>query len=285
MRQISRGKFDRLPRATARSTTSALDGYGLRDQAPARPAPYASYLVLVHRLASLLHASFRPRLATTPLRFAITSPPSGCEEDFHLLAVEHARHTLERARLEPCPKVCVETSASAPEGTGSAVPIAISFLWCHPERSEADRAASGLTKSRDLLFSAHRNAAGEPQVPPRGLKSLVGMTISKGKLPHDRNRSLKNSAFRLLLIPGDLFQRPLVSNSGALRWPLAAAGERFSVAYAGLASKLRIRTRLYAVAASRNIQSTRRRPRNLVRLIPAEALIQPNTCSTNFRFC
>jgi hypothetical protein len=28
--------------------------------------------VLVHRLAPLLHASFRPRLATTPLRFAIT---------------------------------------------------------------------------------------------------------------------------------------------------------------------------------------------------------------------
>jgi len=27
------------------------------------------------------------------LRFAITSPPSGCEKDFHLQAVEHARHT------------------------------------------------------------------------------------------------------------------------------------------------------------------------------------------------
>src|SRR5271165_4415549 len=60
---------------------------------PARPAPYASYLVLVHRLASLLHASFGPRLTASPLRFAITSPPSGCEEDFHLQAVKHARHT------------------------------------------------------------------------------------------------------------------------------------------------------------------------------------------------
>lgn len=28
-----------------------------------------------------------------PLRFAITSPPSGCEEDLHLQAIEHARHT------------------------------------------------------------------------------------------------------------------------------------------------------------------------------------------------
>ena len=58
--------------------------------------PRASYPVLVHRLASLLHASFRPRLAASvvsPLRFAITSRPSRCEEDLHLQAVEHARHT------------------------------------------------------------------------------------------------------------------------------------------------------------------------------------------------
>ncbi|HEV2960233.1 MAG TPA: hypothetical protein VG649_00290, partial [Candidatus Angelobacter sp.] len=46
-----------------------------------------------HRLALLLHASFRCNLTATPLRFAITSPPSGCEEDFHLQTVEHARHT------------------------------------------------------------------------------------------------------------------------------------------------------------------------------------------------
>src|SRR4051812_22307779 len=32
-----------------------------------------------------------------PLRFAITSPPSGCQEDFHLRAVEHARHTKKKA--------------------------------------------------------------------------------------------------------------------------------------------------------------------------------------------
>ena len=38
-RQISRGKLDRLPYATAESTPSALDGYGLRGQWPARPAP------------------------------------------------------------------------------------------------------------------------------------------------------------------------------------------------------------------------------------------------------
>ena len=95
-RQISRGKFDRLPHATAGSTTGAFDGYGLRCYEPTRPAPYASHPILVHRPVRLLHASFRPRLATTPLRFAITSPPSGCEKDFHLRAVEHARHTRDR---------------------------------------------------------------------------------------------------------------------------------------------------------------------------------------------
>src|SRR5690348_7081922 len=67
--------------------------HGLRCHWPARPAPYASDPVLVHRLVRLLHASFRPSVAGTPLRFSITSPPSGCEGDFHPRAVEHARHT------------------------------------------------------------------------------------------------------------------------------------------------------------------------------------------------
>ena len=48
---------------------------------------------LVRQVVALLHASFRPRLATTPLRFANPSPPSGWIEDFHLQAVDHARHT------------------------------------------------------------------------------------------------------------------------------------------------------------------------------------------------
>jgi hypothetical protein len=54
---------------------------------------------LSHRLTCLLHASFRPHLAVRPLRFAITSPPSDCEEDFHLQAIEHARHTKKKPTL------------------------------------------------------------------------------------------------------------------------------------------------------------------------------------------
>ncbi len=65
--------------------------------------------VLVHRLALLIHASFRPRLTTTPLRFSSPSPPPDRAGDFHSQAVEHVRHTkkmpLVAERLgnpEPC---------------------------------------------------------------------------------------------------------------------------------------------------------------------------------------
>jgi hypothetical protein len=50
---------------------------------PGRPR----YPVLVYRTAALLHASFRPRLTATPLRFANPTPSSGWIEDFHLQAV------------------------------------------------------------------------------------------------------------------------------------------------------------------------------------------------------
>src|SRR2546426_7335365 len=52
--------------------------------------------VLVHRLAPLIHPSFRPRLTTTPLRFSSPSPPPGRAGDFHPQAVEHVRHTNKR---------------------------------------------------------------------------------------------------------------------------------------------------------------------------------------------
>jgi hypothetical protein len=65
--QASRGKSDRLRRTTAGFTTMALDGYGLCDLTFARPTVAAFYPVLVHRLALLLHVSFRRRLAVAAL--------------------------------------------------------------------------------------------------------------------------------------------------------------------------------------------------------------------------
>src|SRR5262249_31853977 len=93
MTQASRGKFDRLPRTPAGCTHQALDGCGLRGHLSARPTWDASDPVSVRQVAVLVHASFRRRLATTPLRFASTSPPSGCAGDLHPPAIEHARHT------------------------------------------------------------------------------------------------------------------------------------------------------------------------------------------------
>jgi hypothetical protein len=72
---------------------AALMDLGFAVSCPLARCRRPHHPVFVHRLAPLLHAAFRPRLTTTPLRFAIPSPPSGWEEDFHLQAVEHARHT------------------------------------------------------------------------------------------------------------------------------------------------------------------------------------------------
>ena len=96
--QTSPGKLDRLPRTPAGYTGLALDGYGLRDQPPARPTKPASYPVPVRQVAVLIHASFRHPLARVPLRFTNPSPPSGWIEDFHSQAIEHAGHTAKLAR-------------------------------------------------------------------------------------------------------------------------------------------------------------------------------------------
>ena len=93
--QTSRGKNISLHRTPAEFTTPALDGYGLHDHLLTRPTGIASYPVPVRQAATLPHASSRPRLTTTPLRFANPSPPSGWVEDFHLQANIHARHTRE----------------------------------------------------------------------------------------------------------------------------------------------------------------------------------------------
>jgi hypothetical protein len=52
------------------------------------------------RFALLIHASFRPRLATAPLRLSSPSPPPGRAGDFHPLAVEHVRHTSNTGHLQ-----------------------------------------------------------------------------------------------------------------------------------------------------------------------------------------
>ena len=91
--QTSRGKLDNLRRTPAEFTAQDFDGYGFRCVVPTRPAETASYSVSVRQVTTLLDASLKPCLAATLLRFANTSPPSGCVEDLHLQVVKHARHT------------------------------------------------------------------------------------------------------------------------------------------------------------------------------------------------
>ena len=95
---------------------------------PGRPR----YPVFVHRAAALLHASFRPYLAMTPLRFANPSPPSGWIEDFHLQAVVHTRHTSlgprvrgdERSSFKPEQNEQTKPGAPGAPGAGQGHPAA-----------------------------------------------------------------------------------------------------------------------------------------------------------------
>ena len=97
-KQISRGKLNRLRCTTAGSTLRALDGYGLRDTLPARPAlaPRIRFLFIGSHPCSTLPSD--PASRRQPLRFTNPSPPSGWVEDFHLRAIEHARHTTKPLR-------------------------------------------------------------------------------------------------------------------------------------------------------------------------------------------
>ena len=103
--QVSPGKFDRLRRTPAGSTTSVFDGSGLRDSLPARPTEGASYPVSVRQVAALLRTAFRRPLAVTPLYFASPSPPSGWTGDFHSRAIEHAGHTTNPLSREWCERL------------------------------------------------------------------------------------------------------------------------------------------------------------------------------------
>jgi len=86
--QISRGKYDRLPRTTAGFTAYAFDGYGLCDQMLARPAlvPLIRFLFIGSRICSALPSNTVSHWCScAPLPF--TSIRLG--EDFHFQAVIH----------------------------------------------------------------------------------------------------------------------------------------------------------------------------------------------------
>jgi hypothetical protein len=83
-------------------------------------------------------ASFRPRLAATPLRIASTSPPSGCAGDLHPQTVEHARRTKKTPGVRRRPGAFRRGKA----------------LWQLPKgQIDLNRNREGTGKPQDMLFS------------------------------------------------------------------------------------------------------------------------------------
>jgi hypothetical protein len=66
-------------------------GFAVISPLARRRMPHIRFLSIGPYVCSTLPSD--PPSPKAPLRFAITSPPSGCEGDFHPQAVDHARHT------------------------------------------------------------------------------------------------------------------------------------------------------------------------------------------------
>src|SRR5260370_18295972 len=88
--QISRGKLNRLRCTTAGSTLRALDGYGLRDPLPARPAlaPRIRFLFIGSHLFFPLPSN--PPSRRLPFRLPNPSPPPRWVAEFLLHIIELA---------------------------------------------------------------------------------------------------------------------------------------------------------------------------------------------------
>jgi hypothetical protein len=97
--ETSRGKIDRLHRTPAGYTTPSLMTADFAIISSLVRSGRPRYPVLVHLAATLLHASYRPRLAATPLRIANPSPPSGWIEDLHLQARRKKRGREQRPQV------------------------------------------------------------------------------------------------------------------------------------------------------------------------------------------
>ena len=216
---------------------------------PGRPR----YPLLVHRAAALLHASFRPHLAVTPLRFANPSPPSGWIEDFHLRAVDHARHTEKgppgRAALSVLHERGYQQRASAePPRTGCSGATECESRPRPVVRKHHEFARRGRfrPKSSGNVESSRRAArqnpsAPTPESPPRdrgrisrGRRSVPasGIILRRSarreiRLPRMTGREPEHEFGRahLRAAAGIPYWRPDVrALAGAKKWPPRASG-------------------------------------------------------------
>ena len=193
--QISWGKLNRLPCTAAGSTLGIFRWIWASRYVARSSHANALYPVLVHRLAHLFPASFRPRLAAVaPCTFTSPSPPSGWAEDFHLQTAEHAQHTT-----KPLPVVAAQNRRSQLSGTyravtGGSVPWACGppIVMKNPPAANAERIwrASGACFSGECPMGlrptnsdekhAQRRMPGERSVAP----SVFFRGVSHGPAAH-----------------------------------------------------------------------------------------------------
>jgi hypothetical protein len=74
-------------------------GYAITGSLARHPRPPIRFLFIGSHLCSALLPAPPHGECVSPLRFAITSRPSRCEEGLHLQAVKHAGHTNQKPGL------------------------------------------------------------------------------------------------------------------------------------------------------------------------------------------
>jgi hypothetical protein len=182
---------------------------------PPRPrVRHASSLVRVPPPARLLHASFRPRLATTPWRFAIPSPPSSGEEDFHLQAVPPRGFIPEAYALLGASPVQRERTMARMTASSNLPP-------CTPSRSRKARLcrAANRVKAAGPTFSLGLEILDEPQVHPAEggvgvpLRELLQVELGMRHEPHEDRYHLSEVSHHG---EGDPFE--LLHDAEIVRW-------------------------------------------------------------------
>ena len=94
--EISLSKTDDLHRTTAGCTPRLFDRESFAVSCQLALISSASNPFSVRQLAVSVHASFRPLLAESPLRFP-SVPTVRSRKDFHLQVISHVRHTRKNA--------------------------------------------------------------------------------------------------------------------------------------------------------------------------------------------
>jgi hypothetical protein len=136
----------------------------------------------VTRLCSALLSDFAWRLG--PSGFAITSPLSGCEEDFHLRAVKHARRTNKKG-THACPLRTNRSSLSSHSRLEISPAVRKNralFQLSRPRPSSAEPYAPALFEKLDT-------AAASVSYTSNTVSSLVICRTSWNLVPRWHNRS------------------------------------------------------------------------------------------------